>query len=105
MLFFRANLLILGLIQIENTRMKNFVFVLVLILVAVASALFFAQNDDLVTINYFGHSIDLQMNWVLITMLFLGFCLGVLSMMTNLVSMRIRLASANKKIKNLKKEN
>ena len=103
MLFFRLNLLIPLLIQIENTDMKNFVFVLMLILVAVASALFFSQNDDIVVINYFGSSIDLQMNWILIGMLIFGFCLGVLSMMTNLVSMRLRLASANKNIKNNKK--
>ncbi len=84
--------------------MKNFVFILILILVAVASALFFSQNDGIVPINYFGSTVKLQMNWILIAMIILGFCLGALSTMISLISMRLKLASANKNIKKLKKE-
>ena len=84
--------------------MKNFIFILILILVAVASALFFSQNDGMVTISYFASSMDLQMNWILIAMIILGFCLGVLSTVTSLISMRLRLVAANKNIKKLQKE-
>jgi len=84
--------------------MKNFVFVTLLIFVAIVSALFFAQNDELTKINYFGRSIDLKLNWILISMIMIGFCLGVVSTLSSLLAGRLRLASANKRVRKLEKE-
>lgn len=83
--------------------MKNLIFIIILIIVAIASALFFAQNDGITTINYFGRTIDLKLNWVLIAMIMLGFLLGVLLTLSNLIGTRIKLLSANKRVKKLEK--
>ena len=84
--------------------MRNFLLVIVFIIVLVVSALFFAQNDSIVEINYFVGSFQWPMNWVLITMLVIGFLLGVFSIMTSLVSTKIKLANANRKLANSEKE-
>ena len=62
------------------------------------SALFFAQNDSVVEIKYFAGSFQWQMNWVLVSILVSGFLLGVLSILTSLISTKIKLANANRKI-------
>ena len=62
------------------------------------SALFFAQNDSVVEIKYFAGSFQWQMNWVLVSILVLGFLLGVLSTLTSLISTKVKLANANRKL-------
>jgi len=64
----------------------------------VVSALFFAQNDSVVEIKYFAGSFQWQMNWVLVSILVLGFLLGVLSTLTSLISTKVKLANANRKL-------
>lgn len=83
--------------------MKNLVYVTLLIAVTIVSALFFAQNDELIKINYFGKSFDLQLNWILILMLIIGFVLGILSTLSSLIAARLQLASANKRMRKLER--
>lgn len=68
------------------------------ILIAVVSALFFAQNDAMVEIKYFGGILKWQMNWVLVSVLLLGFILGVMSLFTSLLSTKLKLANVNRRL-------
>ncbi len=84
--------------------MKNILLIILFVAIAVISALFFAKNDDLVSINYFVASIHWPMNWVLITAILLGFFLGIASMLGSFLSNKIKLANANRRLTELKKE-
>jgi len=78
--------------------------VLLIVIVIVISALFFAQNDALVEIKYFGGTISWQMNWVIITIFLLGVVVGFGVTAVNLFSTKIKLANANRKLKLQDKE-
>ncbi len=84
--------------------MKNILLILLFVIVSTVSALFFAQNDAMVEIKYFAGTIDWQLNWVLITILVLGYLLGGLSVLGSLMANKLKLASANRRLKLLEKE-
>lgn len=73
-------------------------------IVSSVSALFFAQNDQLIEIKYFAGSLQWQMNWVLVFMLVFGFVIGVVSMLTSLLATKMRLANSLRKLALLEKE-
>jgi len=83
---------------------RNFLLIILFIFVSVISALFFAQNDSVVEIKHFAGSFQWQMNWVLVSILVLGFILGVLSTLTSLISTKVKLANANRKLAMNEKE-
>ena len=68
------------------------------------SALFFAQNDALVKINYFTGELDWQLNWVMVLCLLIGFILGVASILGNLLKTKVQLKLAKKKLQRHSKE-
>ncbi len=78
--------------------MKNTLLILLVVIVVTISALFFAQNDAMVEIKYFGGSVEWQMNWVLIFVLVLGFVLGVVSILGNWLTTKVKLANANRRL-------
>jgi len=84
--------------------MKNFLLVIIFIFVLVVSALFFAQNDSMVEVHYFAGTFKWQMNWILVTMLVIGILIGSLALMANLISTKVKLANANRKLTNCEKE-
>ena len=55
------------------------------------SALFFAQNDGLVVINYFAGQLNWQLNWVMVLCLLIGFGLGVASLLGSLMATKFKL--------------
>jgi len=75
-----------------------------LVIVSAISALFFAQNDALVEIKYFGGTVNWQMNWVMITIFMLGVVVGAGSLVVNLFSTKIKLVNANRRLKLQEKE-
>jgi putative membrane protein len=84
--------------------LKNLIVIVLLILFFVSSALFFAQNDALVTLNYFSGDFEWQLNWIMILCLAVGFLLGFFSLVFNLMKARLQLRQTKKKLANYEKE-
>ncbi|MEP1742042.1 MAG: lipopolysaccharide assembly protein LapA domain-containing protein [Kangiellaceae bacterium] len=84
--------------------MKNLLLIILFIVVLVLSALFFAQNDALVEIQYFSGAMELQMNWVLVSVFVLGFLLGIGLLITSLVTTKLKLANTKRQLLNREKE-
>lgn len=84
--------------------MKTILLIILLVIVTAISALFFAQNDALVEIKYFGGTISWQMNWVIITIFLLGVAVGVGTIVVNLFTTKIKLVNANRRLKLQEKE-
>jgi len=84
--------------------LKNIILILLFVIVLAVSALFFAQNDTMVQIKYFAGVIDWQLNWVLISTLVLGFILGAVSVLTHLMTAKIKLVNANRRLALREKE-
>lgn len=78
--------------------MKNLILIIFFILVAAVSALFFAQNDFMAEIRFFGNNIQWQMNWILISTLLIGFTLGIVSLAGSLFTTKIKLATAKRRL-------
>jgi len=84
--------------------LKTILLIILLVIVSAISALFFAQNDALVEIKYFGGTVNWQMNWVMITIFMLGVVVGAGSLVVNLFSTKIKLVNANRRLKLQEKE-
>ncbi len=84
--------------------MKNFILFLLVLVIASVSALFFAQNDSLVEIRYFGGVISWQMNWVLVAFLCFGFLFGAFSFSASLFTTKMKLAHAKRKLADCERE-
>jgi len=84
--------------------LKNFIIVILLVLFFVVSALFFAQNDSLVKLDYFGGDFQWQLNWVMILCLSVGFFLGFFSLVLNVMKLKLQLRQMKKKLINYQKE-
>ncbi len=78
--------------------MKNLILFVSFILVAAISALFFAQNDFMAEIKFFGNNMQWQMNWILIAALVIGFILGVSALAGSLLTTKVKLANANRRL-------
>lgn len=70
----------------------------------IVSALFFAQNDGLVEINYFSGMLNWQLNWVMLACLLVGFFLGVLSIVGSLLQTKLQLRQSRSRLKKLEQE-
>jgi lipopolysaccharide assembly protein A len=85
--------------------LKIFLIIILSLLFFVASALFFAQNDDMVMINYFSGQVEWQLHWVMVLCLVVGFLIGVLSIIGSLFKTKFQLrqtrVNLNKKEKEL----
>ncbi|MCW8878078.1 MAG: LapA family protein [Kangiellaceae bacterium] len=84
--------------------MRNFIITILFLLLFVTSALFFAQNDSLVAINYFAGKTEWQLNWVMVLCLVAGFLLGVASLFGSLMATKIKLKQAQNKLDKHQKE-
>ena len=84
--------------------MKNFIIIIICLILFVVSALFFAQNDSLVSVNYFSGQLDWQLNWVMVLCLLIGFLFGILSILGNLLKTKVQLKVARKKLESHSKE-
>ncbi len=78
--------------------MKNILLIVLIMIVVTVSALFFAQNDAMVDIKYFAGTIKWQLNWVLVSFLLVGIFLGVMSVLGSLITTKLKLASANRRL-------
>lgn len=84
--------------------MKKFLTIVVSLLLFVVSALFFAQNDSQVVVNYFSGQLDWQLNWVMVASLLVGFGLGVSSVVGSLMKAKFQLRQAKSKLEKHQKE-
>ena len=84
--------------------MRNFFITLLFVLFFVSSALFFAQNDGLVTIRYFIGEVEWQLNWVMILSLLAGFGLGIASLLGGLLKAKLQLRLARGKLQQHEQE-
>jgi len=84
--------------------LKKALIVILSLVIFVLSALFFAQNDDLVSVNYFLGKLDWQLNWVMLACLFVGFLIGIFSILSNLIKIKIELKLTKNKLEQSKKE-
>ncbi len=84
--------------------MRNFITIIVALLLFVVSALFFAQNDSMVAIDYFSGSVNWQLNWVMVACLLIGFLLGVASVIGSLMKAKLQLKQSQSKLNKHQKE-
>lgn len=78
--------------------------IILFLVVLVLSALFFAQNDALVEIQYFSGAKMLQLDWVLVSVFVLGFSLGAGLLVTSLFTTKLKLANAKRQLNSREKE-
>ena len=81
--------------------MKKLVLIILFLAILLASALFFSQNDSLVTVDYILSEYTLPLNWLMIGLFVLGFTVGYLVIFVNLMNSKLRLAKSNRQV-NLK---
>jgi len=84
--------------------LKQFILIVLSILLFIVSALFFAQNDQVVNINYFVGQIAWQLNWVMLVSLCVGFLLGVMSLVGALFSSQLQLKILRSKLEKREQE-
>ena len=84
--------------------MRNFLTIIFCLLLFLVSALFFAQNDSVVVINYFSGQLEWQLNWIMVLCLVLGFGIGIASIIGSLFAARFRLRQTDKKLNRLEQE-
>ena len=84
--------------------MRNFITIIIALLLFVASALFFAQNDAMVVIDYFAGQSNWQLNWVMVLCILVGFAIGVASLLGNLMKTKFQLRQARAKLDKHQKE-
>ncbi|WP_196138253.1 lipopolysaccharide assembly protein LapA domain-containing protein [Aliikangiella sp. G2MR2-5] len=84
--------------------MRNFITIIIALLIFVASALFFAQNDSMVMIDYFSGQVEWQLNWVMVLCIIVGFLLGVASLFGSLMKTKFLLKQARIKLDKHQKE-
>ena len=85
-------------------RLKNFIIIILSLILFVASALFFAQNDSIIMIDYFSGQLNWQLNWLMVLCLLIGFLLGVFSIIGNLIKTKVQLKLAKTKLERFEKE-
>ncbi|MFT6732459.1 MAG: putative membrane protein [Polaribacter sp.] len=78
-------------------------------MILLASALFFSQNDTLVTVDYILSTFTWPLNWLMIFLFVMGFLLGSFSMLRGLINLKLQLVKSkrlvqlkDKEIKNLR---
>lgn len=84
--------------------MKNFLIIIFSLLLFVISALFFAQNDSPVLINYFSGQVEWQLNWIMVFCIVAGFGIGVASILGNLFKTKLQLRHIRGKLERQEKE-
>ncbi|MGX5173789.1 lipopolysaccharide assembly protein LapA domain-containing protein [Aliikangiella sp. IMCC44653] len=84
--------------------MKNFIIIIIALILFIVSALFFAQNDGLVTINYIYSQVEWQLNWVMVLCLLLGFLVGIGALVGGVLKTKLQLKQANNKLRKLESE-
>ena len=86
------------------SQLRNFITIILSLILFIVSALFFAQNDSSVMINYFVGTLDWQLNWVMVLCLLVGFLLGVVSILGSLLKTKVQLKLAKNKLERHSKE-
>ncbi|MGB0496147.1 MAG: lipopolysaccharide assembly protein LapA domain-containing protein [Kangiellaceae bacterium] len=84
--------------------MKQLILIILFLAIFLASALFFSQNDSLVTVDYILSQFTWPLNWLMIFLFVVGFLLGSFSMLLGLINTRVQLAKAKRLIKLKEKE-
>lgn len=84
--------------------MKKIIGIIISLILFIISALFFSQNDSLIVINYFSGELTWQLNWIIILTLFIGFTLGIFSMLSSLLKTKFELRQTKIKLDKQSKE-
>lgn len=89
--------------------MRQLIYIILFIAILLVSALFFSQNDSLVTVDYILNDFTWPLNWLMIFLFVFGFLLGSFSMLMGLINVKLQLAKnrrlvqlKDKEIKNLR---
>ncbi len=89
--------------------MKQLIYIILFLSILLVSALFFSQNDSLVTVDYILSQFTWPLNWLMIFLFVFGFLLGSFSMFKGLINVKLQLAKSkrlvqlkDKEIKNLR---
>ena len=84
--------------------MRKLIFLVLFIAILLASALFFSQNDSLVTVDYIISQFIWPLNWLIIAVFISGFILGSLAVFVSLMSTKLQLAKSKRQMSNKDKE-
>ncbi|MEQ8661490.1 MAG: LapA family protein [Gammaproteobacteria bacterium] len=68
--------------------MSRVLYLTLAILVALAGFAFHVRNNQPITLDYVGGTIDLELSWIMVATLLIGVALGVLGMSTSLLRAR-----------------
>ena len=84
--------------------MRKLIFLVLFIAILLASALFFSQNDSLVTVDYIISQFIWPLNWLIIAVFISGFIFGSLAVFVSLMSTKLQLAKSKRQMSNKDKE-
>lgn len=90
--------------EFGDIKLKNFITIILFLIFFIISALFFSQNDSIVSLNYFTGKLDWQLNWVMVLCVLVGFLLGLSSTLGSLMRAKVSLRQANRKLSSHEKE-
>ncbi|NVJ60845.1 MAG: LapA family protein [Gammaproteobacteria bacterium] len=84
--------------------MRSFLFILLFILVCISSLIFFAQNNQDVTLSYFIGESEQPLAFIMVGCLIVGYLIGLLSLSSTIMRHKVRARSAEKKLEQSKAE-
>lgn len=68
--------------------MSRVLYLTLAILVALAGFAFHVRNNQAISLDYFGGSIDLELSWLMVATLVIGVLLGVLGMTASMLRLK-----------------
>jgi putative membrane protein len=74
------------------------IFFLIFLLICTLSILFFAQNDQAVTLSYFVGQSDIPLAFIIVGSLLLGYLIGVISLSASVFKLRMQLRQSRNQL-------
>ncbi len=84
--------------------MLKIIYLIICLLVTIVAILFFSQNDDFVTLNYYFGHLEIRLSYLILIVLVLGFCMGVLSLLPITIKQRLHLSSKKRQLQQQSEE-
>ncbi|MFW8589623.1 lipopolysaccharide assembly protein LapA domain-containing protein [Glaciecola sp. 2405UD65-10] len=84
--------------------MKGIVLVILVIFMLLTAIVVGSRNADVVTINYLIAQVDMRISTFMVVCLFVGFFIGVSTILTKYLSLKVRFASLKKRLDKLSVE-
>lgn len=84
--------------------MRVLIYFLIFLLICTLSILFFAQNDQAVTLSYFVGQSDIPLAFIIVGSLVLGYLIGVISLSATILKLRMQVRQSRNRLEQKSKE-